>query len=158
LCCCITGNCKLSVNVTQADCKFLIFAHHQTMLDGIEEVLMVSSRFSDLGLSLHFFPLKSAPLNTKTADHSGICPPPLILDHVCECWKLRCSVTFFLQKKKVGHIRIDGGTPQSARQALVTRFQETDSVRAAVVCGCLSLCPIDYNSFICGKWCLIFQH
>jgi SWI/SNF-related matrix-associated actin-dependent regulator 1 of chromatin subfamily A len=85
----------------EADCKFLIFAHHQTMLDGIEEVLM---------------------------------------------------------KKKVGHIRIDGGTPQSARQALVTRFQETDSVRAAVVCGCLSLCPIDYNSFICGKWCLIFQH
>jgi SWI/SNF-related matrix-associated actin-dependent regulator 1 of chromatin subfamily A len=33
----------------------------------------------------------------------------------------------------VGHIRIDGGTPQSARQALVTRFQETDSVRAAVL-------------------------
>ncbi|KAH8946918.1 hypothetical protein BDL97_11G012600 [Sphagnum fallax] len=60
----------------EADCKFLIFAHHQTMLDGIEEVLM---------------------------------------------------------KKKVGHIRIDGGTPQSARQALVTRFQETDSVRAAVL-------------------------
>lgn len=71
--------------MTQADCKFLIFAHHQTMLDGIEEVLMVSSRFSDLGLSLHFFSLKSGPPNTKTADHSGICPPPLILDHVCEC-------------------------------------------------------------------------
>jgi superfamily II DNA or RNA helicase len=63
-----------------------------------------------------------------------------------------------LMKKKVGHIRIDGGTPQSARQALVTRFQETDSVRAAVVCGCQSLCQIDYNSFIFGKWCLIFQH
>lgn len=38
-----------------------------------------------------------------------------------------------LQKKKVGHIRIDGGTPQSARQALVTRFQENDNVCAAVV-------------------------
>ena len=38
------------------------------------------------------------------------------------------------QKKKVGHIRIDGGTPQSARQALVTRFQENEKVRAAVVC------------------------
>jgi SWI/SNF-related matrix-associated actin-dependent regulator 1 of chromatin subfamily A len=38
-----------------------------------------------------------------------------------------------LMKKKVGHIRIDGGTPQSARQALVTRFQETDSIRAAVL-------------------------
>lgn len=39
-----------------------------------------------------------------------------------------------MQKKKVGHIRIDGSTPQSARQALVTRFQENDNVRAAVVC------------------------
>lgn len=38
-----------------------------------------------------------------------------------------------LQKKKVGLIRIDGGTPQSARQALVTRFQENDNIIAAVV-------------------------
>ncbi|KAG0615425.1 hypothetical protein M758_5G040200 [Ceratodon purpureus] len=59
-----------------AECKFLVFAHHQSMLDGIEQLFM---------------------------------------------------------KKKVGHIRIDGGTPQSARQALVTRFQENDNVSAAVL-------------------------
>lgn len=49
-----------------------------------------------------------------------------------------CSFVRFargLQKKKVGHIRIDGNTPQSARQTLVTRFQENDNVRAAVVCA-----------------------
>jgi hypothetical protein len=33
--------------VTQADCKFLIFAHHQTMLDGIEEVLMCHFFFTE---------------------------------------------------------------------------------------------------------------
>ncbi|XP_024398738.1 uncharacterized protein [Physcomitrium patens] len=59
-----------------AECKFLVFAHHQSMLDGIEQLLM---------------------------------------------------------KKKVGLIRIDGGTPQSARQALVTRFQENDNIIAAVL-------------------------
>ncbi|MED6200451.1 hypothetical protein PIB30_085242, partial [Stylosanthes scabra] len=48
-------------------CKFLIFAHHQPMLDAIHE---------------------------------------------------------FLRKKKVGCIRIDGGTPAASRQQLVTDFQE----------------------------------
>lgn len=37
------------------------------------------------------------------------------------------------QKKKVGCIRIDGGTPAASRQALVTDFQEKDSIKAAVV-------------------------
>jgi len=37
------------------------------------------------------------------------------------------------QKKKVGCIRIDGGTPAASRQQLVTEFQEKDSIKAAVV-------------------------
>ncbi|KAK3008811.1 hypothetical protein RJ639_013657 [Escallonia herrerae] len=39
----------------------------------------------------------------------------------------------FLLKKKVGCIRIDGGTPAASRQALVTDFQENDAVKAAVL-------------------------
>ncbi|WOH13139.1 hypothetical protein DCAR_0832648 [Daucus carota subsp. sativus] len=62
--------------VIEAGCKFLIFAHHQPMIDAIHQ--------------------------------------------------------FFL-KKKVGCIRIDGGTPAASRQALVTEFQEKDSISAAVL-------------------------
>ncbi|KAL5538777.1 hypothetical protein UlMin_043917 [Ulmus minor] len=43
------------------------------------------------------------------------------------------SIHNFLIKKKVGCIRIDGGTPPLTRQALVTDFQEKDSVRVAVL-------------------------
>ncbi|XP_057476125.1 uncharacterized protein LOC130764093 isoform X2 [Actinidia eriantha] len=39
----------------------------------------------------------------------------------------------FLQKKKVGCIRIDGSTPAASRQTLVTDFQEKDSIKAAVL-------------------------
>ncbi|XP_019419023.1 PREDICTED: SWI/SNF-related matrix-associated actin-dependent regulator of chromatin subfamily A-like protein 1 isoform X2 [Lupinus angustifolius] len=62
--------------VIEAGCKFLIFAHHQPMIDSIHE---------------------------------------------------------FLLKKKVGCIRIDGGTPAASRQQLVTEFQEKDSIKAAVL-------------------------
>ncbi|KAK9139040.1 hypothetical protein Scep_008721 [Stephania cephalantha] len=62
--------------VIEAGCKFLIFAHHQNMIDSIYQ---------------------------------------------------------FLQKKKVGCIRIDGGTPASSRQAFVTDFQEKDNIKAAVL-------------------------
>ncbi|GER42409.1 chromatin remodeling factor18 [Striga asiatica] len=62
--------------IIEAGCKFLIFAHHQPMIDSIHK---------------------------------------------------------FLQKKKVGCIRIDGSTPAASRQSLVTEFQEKDSVKAAVL-------------------------
>ncbi|KAF8401213.1 hypothetical protein HHK36_012142 [Tetracentron sinense] len=62
--------------VIEAGCKFLIFAHHQTMIDSIFQ---------------------------------------------------------FLLKKKVGCIRIDGSTPASSRQALVSDFQEKDDIKAAVL-------------------------
>ncbi|KAK7243364.1 hypothetical protein RIF29_38157 [Crotalaria pallida] len=62
--------------VIEAGCKFLIFAHHQSMIDSIHE---------------------------------------------------------FLIKKKVGCIRIDGGTPAASRQQLVTEFQEKDAIKAAVL-------------------------
>ncbi|WOL10504.1 SWI/SNF-related matrix-associated actin-dependent regulator of chromatin [Canna indica] len=62
--------------VIEADCKFLIFAHHQPMIDAIHQ---------------------------------------------------------FLLKKKVGCIRIDGGTSSSLRQGFVTEFQEKDSIKAAVL-------------------------
>ncbi|XP_060675270.1 uncharacterized protein LOC107431494 isoform X7 [Ziziphus jujuba] len=62
--------------VVEAGCKFLIFAHHQLMIDSIHQSLL---------------------------------------------------------KKKVGCIRIDGSTPPASRQALVTDFQEKDSIKAAVL-------------------------
>ncbi|KAF4350534.1 hypothetical protein F8388_014995 [Cannabis sativa] len=62
--------------MVEAGCKFLIFAHHQPMIDSIHQ---------------------------------------------------------FLLKKKVDCIRIDGHTPAASRQALVTDFQEKDSVKAAVL-------------------------
>uniref|UniRef100_A0A0R0F7S3 SWI/SNF-related matrix-associated actin-dependent regulator of chromatin subfamily A-like protein 1 n=1 Tax=Glycine max TaxID=3847 RepID=A0A0R0F7S3_SOYBN len=61
--------------VIEAGCKFLIFAHHQPMIDSIHEFLL----------------------------------------------------------KKVGCIRIDGGTPAASRQQLVTDFQEKDAIKAAVL-------------------------
>ncbi|XP_078445437.1 chromatin remodeling factor18 isoform X2 [Wolffia australiana] len=39
----------------------------------------------------------------------------------------------FLLKKKVGCIRIDGSTPTSTRQELVSQFQENDKIKAAVL-------------------------
>ncbi|XP_048497209.1 uncharacterized protein LOC104906933 isoform X2 [Beta vulgaris subsp. vulgaris] len=62
--------------VIEAGCKFLIFAHHQPMVEAIHQ---------------------------------------------------------FLQKKKVGCIRIDGSTPAASRQALVTDFQEKEAIKAAVL-------------------------
>ncbi|RYR31533.1 hypothetical protein Ahy_B01g056335 isoform D [Arachis hypogaea] len=38
-----------------------------------------------------------------------------------------------IERKKVGCIRIDGGTPAASRQPLVTDFQEKDSIKAAVL-------------------------
>ncbi|KAK6930373.1 SNF2, N-terminal [Dillenia turbinata] len=43
------------------------------------------------------------------------------------------SIHQFLLKKKIACIRIDGSTPAASRQALVTDFQEKDSVKAAVL-------------------------
>ncbi|XP_044499508.1 SWI/SNF-related matrix-associated actin-dependent regulator of chromatin subfamily A-like protein 1 isoform X2 [Mangifera indica] len=62
--------------IIEAGCKFLIFAHHQSMLD---------------------------------------------------------SIYNFLLKKKVHCIRIDGNTPATSRQALVTDFQDKDDIKAAVL-------------------------
>ncbi|KAH6768205.1 chromatin remodeling factor18 [Perilla frutescens var. frutescens] len=62
--------------IIEEGCKFLIFAHHQPMIEAIHA---------------------------------------------------------FLLKKKVECIRIDGSTPAGSRQALVTDFQEKDSVKAAVL-------------------------
>lgn len=62
--------------VIEAGCKFIVFAHHQQMIDDIHT---------------------------------------------------------FLRKKKVGCIRIDGGTPAGSRQSLVTDFQEKDAIKAAVL-------------------------
>lgn len=62
--------------VIEAGCKFLVFAHHQPMIDAIDQ---------------------------------------------------------FFQKKKVNCIRIDGGTPSATRQALVSDFQQKDSIMAAVL-------------------------
>ncbi|XP_057818807.2 uncharacterized protein LOC131031948 isoform X2 [Cryptomeria japonica] len=60
----------------EGGCKFLVFAHHLSMLDAIEQYLI---------------------------------------------------------KKKVSCIRIDGSTSPSSRQMLVTRFQERDDVKVAVL-------------------------
>ncbi|KAL8244443.1 hypothetical protein R6Q59_010701 [Mikania micrantha] len=62
--------------VVEAGCKFIVFAHHQPMIDSIHQ---------------------------------------------------------FLLKKKVGCIRIDGGTPAGSRQSLVNDFQEKDSIKVAVL-------------------------
>lgn len=62
--------------VLEAGCKFLVFAHHQSMLEAIHQ---------------------------------------------------------FLKKKKVGCIRIDGSTPASSRQALVSDFQGNNEIKAAVL-------------------------
>lgn len=62
--------------VIEADCKFLVFAHHISMLNGIEQ---------------------------------------------------------FLVKKKVAYMRIDGSTAATLRQGLVAKFQENESVKAAVL-------------------------
>ncbi|KAJ8636242.1 hypothetical protein MRB53_010509 [Persea americana] len=62
--------------VIEAGCKFLIFAHHQPMINSVHQYLL---------------------------------------------------------KRKVPCIRIDGSTPSSSRQALVTEFQEKESIRAAVL-------------------------
>jgi len=42
------------------------------------------------------------------------------------------------QKKKVKCIKIDGKTPLTTRQTLVTSFQENDDIKAAVVCFLLT--------------------
>jgi len=42
-------------------------------------------------------------------------------------------VTTMFQKKKVKCIRIDGQTPVTTRQTLVTDFQNKDDIKAAVV-------------------------
>ncbi|KAL6657041.1 hypothetical protein ACP70R_004821 [Stipagrostis hirtigluma subsp. patula] len=62
--------------ILEADCKFLIFAHHQIMIDAIQQHLL---------------------------------------------------------KKKVKCIKIDGHTPMTTRQTLVTDFQNKDDIRAAVL-------------------------
>lgn len=51
------------------------------------------------------------------------------------------------QKKKVGCIRIDGSTPPASRQALVTDFQEKDSIKAAVVQFCFICCVNCFKLF-----------
>lgn len=87
-------------NYVQEGCKFLIFAHHQSMIEAIHTFLQVRS---------WVFFIKIVMYTLK--------------------WY---SLSYF-QKKKVECIRIDGSTPAASRQALVTDFQEKESVKAAVV-------------------------
>lgn len=89
----------------QAGCKFLVFAHHQPMIDAIHAFLIVR-KFDRTNLKVAFC--------FNSAYQS-------------------LSLFLFWQKKKVGCIRIDGATPSSSRQALVNDFQENDSIKAAVV-------------------------
>ncbi|QHO21592.1 Putative SMARCAL1-like protein [Arachis hypogaea] len=54
-----------------------------------------------------------------------------------------------IEKKKVGCIRIDGGTPAASRQQLVTDFQEKDYIKAAALWwyfGCVFLPSIHYKA------------
>ncbi|KAE9455035.1 hypothetical protein C3L33_13073, partial [Rhododendron williamsianum] len=85
--------------VIEAGCKFLIFAHHQPMIDSIYQFLQVMLVFSVKDMQT-----RSILIGTTKS-----------------------------QKKKVGCIRIDGSTPAASRQALVTDFQEKDSIKAAVL-------------------------
>ncbi|KAH9322232.1 hypothetical protein KI387_016871, partial [Taxus chinensis] len=72
----IPGVLDYMQTMIEGGCKFLIFAHHLSMLDAIEHYLI---------------------------------------------------------KKKVTFIRIDGSTPTSSRQMLVTEFQEREDVKVAVL-------------------------
>ena len=60
------------------------------------------------------------------------CKTSSILLFILEIIALTKTVENF-QKKKVGCIWIDGGTPAASGQQLVTDFQEKDYIKAAVV-------------------------
>ena len=92
--------------LVQADCKFLIFAHHKIPLDGIEKFLAVSYCNYIFVMNIKSF------LDVALADAVSLRN---------------------MQKKKLQYIRIDGKTEASTRQRLVNTFQETDNVKAAVV-------------------------
>ncbi|CAN0928138.1 SWI/SNF-related matrix-associated actin-dependent regulator of chromatin subfamily A-like protein 1 [Linum grandiflorum] len=85
-------------------------------------------------------------LISKIYTDSAEAKVPAVLDYLATVVEAGCkflvfahhrqmidSVHDFLLKKKVGCIRIDGGTPSSDRQALVTDFQENDAIKAAVL-------------------------
>lgn len=106
----------------QAGCKFLVFAHHQPMIDAIHEFLQVGN-----------------------------------LDLVFLRGLFLIVIMIYLQKKKVGCIKIDGRTPSASRQALVTEFQENQDIKTAVVWFILklnmlvfSLFPLSINLIICN--------
>jgi len=60
----------------EVGCKFLIFSHHLSMMDAIEQLFV---------------------------------------------------------KQKVGYIKIDGSTPPSSRQTLVTKFQDREDIKVVVL-------------------------
>ncbi|CAN1128914.1 SWI/SNF-related matrix-associated actin-dependent regulator of chromatin subfamily A-like protein 1 [Linum perenne] len=85
-------------------------------------------------------------LISKIYTDSAEAKVPAVLDYLATVVEAGCkflvfahhkqmidSVHEYLLKKKVGCIRIDGGTPSADRQALVTDFQENDSIKAAVL-------------------------
>ncbi|XP_072057946.1 uncharacterized protein [Arachis hypogaea] len=58
----------------------------------------------------------------------------------------------FIEGKKVGCIRIDGGRPAASRQQLVTDFREEDSIKVAVPsinAGGVGLTLTAASSYIC---------
>lgn len=60
-----------------------------------------------------------------------------VFDVTCLWYKCDLLFTTMFQKKKVKCIKIDGKTPLTTREALVTDFQNKDDIKAAVVCSCI---------------------
>ncbi|KAM7265797.1 hypothetical protein ACFE04_003480 [Oxalis oulophora] len=85
-------------------------------------------------------------LINKIYINSGEAKIPAVLDYLRTVIEAGCkflvfahhhnmidSIYQFFLKKKIGCIKIDGSTPAASRQALVTDFQEKDSIKAAVL-------------------------
>ncbi|KAJ6791629.1 SWI/SNF-related matrix-associated actin-dependent regulator of chromatin subfamily A-like protein 1 [Iris pallida] len=85
-------------------------------------------------------------LINKIYNDSAVAKIPAVLDYLGTVVEAGCkflvfahhqpmikAIHEFLLKKKIGCIRIDGGTPSTSRQTLVNDFQEKDDIKAAVL-------------------------
>ncbi|XP_052112648.1 chromatin-remodeling ATPase INO80 isoform X5 [Arachis duranensis] len=136
----------------EAGCKFLIFAHHQPMIDAIHECLLkkkVSCIWIDGGTPaasrqqlVEKDYIKAAVLSIKAGGVGLTLTAASTVIFTEQSWtpgdliQAKDRAYRIGQKKKVGCIWIDGGTPAASRQQLV----EKDYIKAAVVWWYFWLC------------------
>ncbi|KAG0464473.1 hypothetical protein HPP92_020542 [Vanilla planifolia] len=141
------GKVKLLLNFAILSYFHFIFSFFFMIICWLFILEIVKSKIQVCNSEENLGPLKITQKNliSKIYNDSAKAKIPAVLDYLCTVIEAGCKFLVFAHHvpmidaihqffiKKVGCVRIDGSTPVTSRQALVSQFQENSEIRAAVL-------------------------